>query len=125
MTRSLYSLLVVASLLGACGGGDDKPAADPKVVAEAKQVWDAKCSTCHGPEGRGDGAAGAALDPKPRNFHDRAWQGRVKDDHLKKVIVEGGAAVNLSANMAANPELKDKPAVVDELVKKVRSFGGA
>lgn len=122
MTRSLYSLLVVAGLLGACGG-EDKPAGDPKAVAEAQQVWDAKCSTCHGPQGRGDGAAGAALEPKPRNFTDRAWQGKVKDDHLKKVIVEGGAAVGLSANMAPNPELKDKPAVVDELVKKVRSFG--
>lgn len=123
MARSLYSLLVVASLLCACDDGDSKPAVDPKVVAEANQVWEAKCATCHGPEGRGDGPAGAALDPRPRNFHDRGWQGRVKDDHLKKVIVEGGAAVRLSANMAPNPELKDKPAVVEELVKKVRGFG--
>jgi hypothetical protein len=122
MIRSICSLCVIASLLGACGG-DSKPAADPKVVAEAQQVWDAKCSTCHGAQGRGDGAAGAVLDPKPRNFTDRGWQGRVKDDHLKKIIVEGGAAVGLNANMAPNPELKDKPAVVDELVKKVRSFG--
>lgn len=122
MTRSLSSLLVVTALLGACGGGESQPATDPKVVAEAKQVWDQKCSTCHGTDGRGDGAAGAALEPKPRNFHDRAWAGRVQDDHLKKVIVEGGAAVGLSANMAPNPELKDKPAVVDELVKKVRSY---
>ena len=72
---------------------------------------------------RGVGAAGASLDPRPRNFTDRAWQGKVKDDHLMKVIVEGGAAVGLNANMAPNPELKDKPAVVAELVKKVRSFG--
>ena len=40
MTRSLYSLVMVAGLLGACGG-DDKPAADPKVGAEAQQVWEA------------------------------------------------------------------------------------
>lgn len=122
MTRTLISLIVLAALVGACDDGESQPAADPKVVAEAAQVWEAKCSTCHGPEGRGDGAAGAALNPKPRNFHDRGWQNRVKDDHLAKVIVEGGAAVNLSANMAPNPELEDKPAVVAELVKKIRGF---
>jgi len=121
MTR-YFCLLTAALTFGGCDG-DDKPATDPKVVAEAQQVWDTKCSTCHGKEGRGDGQAGLALDPKPRNFHDRGWQGRVNDDHLKKIIVEGGASVGLSANMAPNPELADKPKVVAELVKKVRSFG--
>lgn len=122
MKRSFYPLAATL-LFGACDDGDSKPDADPKVVAAVKEVWDTKCSTCHGKEGRGDGQAGLALDPRPRNFHDRGWQGRVTDDHLKKVIVEGGASVGLSANMAPNPELADKPKVVAELVKKVRGFG--
>ncbi|MEM9461614.1 MAG: c-type cytochrome [Myxococcota bacterium] len=123
MTRVLYPLLGIALFCGACDDGDSKPKTDPKVVAAARQVWETKCSTCHGPEGRGDGQAGLALDPKPRNFHDKAFQEKVTDDHLKKVIVEGGAAVGLSANMAPNPELAKKPKVVAELVRKVRSFG--
>lgn len=123
--RSIYPLLAAAALIGGCDKGEEtkSTATDPKVVAEAEQVWTNKCGTCHGPEGRGDGTAGAALDPKPRNFHDRGWQMKVKDDHLKKVIVEGGAAVGLSANMAPNPELADKPEVVAELVKRIRSYG--
>jgi hypothetical protein len=36
--------------------------------------------------------------------------------------VEGGKGVGLSENMAPNPELADKPEVVAELVKIVRSF---
>jgi mono/diheme cytochrome c family protein len=29
---------------------------------------------CHGPQGKGDGAAGQALNPKPRNLVDGPWK---------------------------------------------------
>jgi len=43
----------------------------PENIAKGKALFTGKatCFTCHGPEGRGDGIAGAALDPGPRNFH--------------------------------------------------------
>jgi mono/diheme cytochrome c family protein len=97
------------------------PAAGPE--AEAREVFNTRCATCHGTAGKGDGLASAALNPKPRDMTDPAWQKSVTDDHLKKVIVEGGAAVGKSALMAANPDLKDKPAVVEALVKIVRGYG--
>src|SRR5262245_29047676 len=37
------------------------------------QVFRQRCVLCHGAEGRGDGIGGKALNPKPRNFHDRAY----------------------------------------------------
>jgi mono/diheme cytochrome c family protein len=111
-----------AITLFAVGCGDDKNKGDPAVVAEAKQVWKDKCVTCHGDRGMGDGPGAAALNPKPRTFKDPKWQMQTKDDRIAKVIVEGGASVGLSDGMAANPELKDKPEVVAELVKIVRSF---
>lgn len=37
--------------------------------SEGRRAFKANCVLCHGPEGRGDGPAGAALDPKPANFH--------------------------------------------------------
>ncbi|MBL8944787.1 MAG: hypothetical protein JNK45_16620, partial [Myxococcales bacterium] len=74
----------------------------------------------HGKDGKGDGEAGKVLQPPPRNFQNSSWQ--ADDARIRKVIVEGGAAVGLSANMAPNPELKDKPEVVEELLKKVKSF---
>jgi hypothetical protein len=67
--------------------------------------------------------AAAALNPKPRAFGDKAWQASVDDNHLAKVIVEGGAAVGKSALMAANADLKDKPDVVKALIAKIRSYG--
>ncbi|HEY5372429.1 MAG TPA: hypothetical protein VIK01_02030 [Polyangiaceae bacterium] len=49
--------------------------------------------------------------------------GWVDDAHIAQTIVEGGVAVKLSAGMAPNPDLKDKPEVVAELIKIVRKFG--
>jgi mono/diheme cytochrome c family protein len=81
-----------------------------------------KCVVCHGEHGQGDGPGSAALNPKPRNFTDAAWQDSVKDDELKKAITEGGASVGKSAAMAPNPDLKSKPELLDALVKYVRGL---
>jgi mono/diheme cytochrome c family protein len=125
MTRKLFvsSLLVVA--LSACGGGaPKKPSADPAVVAEAKGVWDTRCVTCHGPQGMGNGLNAKSLKTTPRSFRDGDWQSETTDERIKQVIVQGGASVGLSAEMAANADLADKPAVVEELLAMVRSFAG-
>jgi hypothetical protein len=70
----------------------------------------------------GDGPGSAALDPKPRDFTSADWQASVTDDHLKKIIVYGGAAVGKAATMPPNPDLEAKPEVVAELVKHVRGL---
>jgi mono/diheme cytochrome c family protein len=57
------------------------------------------CVTCHGPAGAGDGPAAAALRPQPRHLGDPEWQASVDDDHIKKVITDGGASVGLSPMM--------------------------
>lgn len=80
------------------------------------------CASCHGAAGGGDGPAGAALTPKPRDFTDKQWQASVNDDHILAVIKSGGPAVGLSPMMApwggvlSDADLKD-------MVALVRSFG--
>jgi mono/diheme cytochrome c family protein len=96
------------------------PSADP--TAQATEIFATRCTPCHGAEGRGDGVASASLVPKPRNFHDAAWQSSVQDDYLAKIIQYGGAAVGKSPTMPANPDLRD-PAVIQGLALHVRSFG--
>ena len=95
-------------------------AGDP--AADAEQIFTQRCTVCHGASGKGDGAGASALNPKPRDYTDAAWQKSVTDEALAKVIGEGGAAVGKSPLMAASPDLKDKPEVVKALVAKVRSF---
>ena len=91
-------------------------------VTAAKDIFRVRCSVCHGETGQGDGAGAAALNPKPRNFTDAAWQASVDDDHIRTIIVKGGPSVGKSPGMAANPDLEKKPDVVNELVKIVRAF---
>ena len=95
----------------------------PVDKATAKKIFDERCSACHGLNGKGDGAAAAALNPKPRNYTDKAWQASITDEQIKKTIVFGGIAVGKSANMPSSPDLDAKPEVVEGLVKIIREFG--
>lgn len=125
MSRTLISSFFLALALSACGGNaPKKPSADPAVVAEAKGVWDTRCVTCHGPQGMGNGVNAKTLKTTPRSFRDASWQADTTDERIKQVIVQGGASVGLSAEMAANADLAEKPAVVEELLAMVRSFAG-
>jgi mono/diheme cytochrome c family protein len=116
----LIALCAAAALAAACD--KNSSASSGPIGAEAQKVWTERCVTCHGDTGNGDGPGAAALDPKPRKFGDPTWQDSVTDDQIKKTIVAGGLAVGKSAVMAANPDLKGKDQVLNDLVKKVRSF---
>lgn len=47
------------------------PPSSPESIARGKEVFAGagNCVSCHGAEGKGDGPAGASLDPPPRNLH--------------------------------------------------------
>jgi mono/diheme cytochrome c family protein len=96
------------------------PPADP--AADAKSLFRSKCVVCHGDHGAGDGPGAAAIVPKPRAFADPEWQASATDEHIKKIILEGGPAVGKSPAMPPNPELKGKDEVLSALVKIIRDF---
>ena len=95
--------LIIAALLVICTGiGAGTATAEKKGdAAKGKVIYDNNCAACHGAEGKGDGVAAQALDPKPRDLSDAAFTSTVTNEHLYKVIDEGGAAVGLSPLMAA------------------------
>lgn len=98
------------------------PAPSASAEDEARQIFAARCSPCHGAEGTGNGAAAAALTPRPRNFHDAAWQTAITDAQIEDIIRRGGAAVGKSPLMPPNPDLTDKPAVVAALRATIRGM---
>ncbi len=75
------------------------PAANPDAAAGAT-LYAANCATCHGARGAGDGPAAAALVPKPARHGDGSYMNGLGNEHLFKVVKEGGTAVGKSALMA-------------------------
>jgi mono/diheme cytochrome c family protein len=98
------------------------PSAPADPTSDAKALFKLKCVVCHGDHGAGDGPGAAALVPKPRAFADAEWQTAVTDEHIKKIILEGGPAVGKSPAMPPNPDLKGKDEVLSALVKVIREF---
>jgi mono/diheme cytochrome c family protein len=94
----------------------------PETQAAADAIWQSRCATCHGATGKGDGAAAAALTPKPRDFSSPSWQASVTDEHIEKIIAQGGQPLGLSMLMPANPDLVSKPDVIKALRAHVRGL---
>lgn len=73
-------------------------AANSDLVAKGKEVYEANCASCHGPNGAGDGPAGAALNPKPRNFAlADGWKNGKTKEGILKTLKEGIAGTGMVA----------------------------
>jgi len=85
------------------------PSADFVAIGKTKYV--AACGSCHGNEGKGDGVAAVALNPKPRNFHSAdGWtNGRTFYD-LYKSVSEGVPGTGMIAYEFLSPE--DRVAII-------------
>jgi mono/diheme cytochrome c family protein len=112
-----------SSARAADAGSTDAVSITPQARADAADIFESRCVACHGAEGHGDGPAASNLNPKPIDFHNRDWQKSIDDATIARAIVEGGSAVGVSGEMAANPDLADQPAVVAALVVHVRELG--
>ena len=93
------------------------------------QVFKTYCSTCHGTTGKGDGAAAAALNPKPADFaagafkYDANGNGATGDvDDIKAIVHDGAAKHGGSPLMAPWPMLT--PEQLQAVAEYVKSLHG-
>ena len=91
-------------------------------VVPGKQTYETYCSACHGVDGKANDPGALAMNPKPRSFHDKAWQSKVDDAHITKIIKEGGPSVGMGASMPAWGAIIQDPEIKN-VVDYVRSFG--
>ena len=69
-------------------------------VARGTAHYKMLCATCHGEDGCSPGPGAAGLDPQPAKHCDGNYMNKLTDEHLFKVIKEGGASVGKSPLMA-------------------------
>jgi len=115
--RPLFAVAVIVAvfavgnaLLVGCGGGsktesNNTPSTTPPATNQAAapsttsagataavdgaQIYSEKCTVCHGPNGKGDGPGGAALNPKPRDHTDGKYMNARTNEQLLEVIHNG------------------------------------
>ena len=113
--KILFLILANALILSACSssaspsGGNENGTLAPvpteyagltnplgaEAASQGEEIFKTNCEMCHGPQGHGDGPAGQALDPRPRNLAE--LQTKAGDDFLFWRIREGKPGTSMVA----------------------------
>jgi mono/diheme cytochrome c family protein len=110
--------LLLLSLILIPGLGLAQTKGDPKA---GKAKYEANCVGCHGASGKGDGAAAAALNPKPQDHTDGKVMNALTDKYLFDIIKDGGAAMKKAPFMpASSKKLSDQE--ISDVVAYIRSL---
>jgi mono/diheme cytochrome c family protein len=72
-------------------------APDAQSIAAGKEIYDKQCAGCHGDTGKGDGAMGSDLNPKPPDLTDAEWKHGSTDGELYLVIHDGAKNTGMKA----------------------------
>jgi mono/diheme cytochrome c family protein len=107
--------------------------ANADMVKQGKKIFLSNCAMCHGNEGKGDGAAGQALNPKPRNLVEGPWKKGGGYIGIYTVLQEGLPGGNMVSykhlkssdrwalvqfiNSITNAKVKEDPAQVAAFAK--------
>ena len=83
--EAMLLILLMISGLFSIAAGDE--------LAEGKSLYTAKCQICHGANGKGDGPAAAALNPRPADFTDPAFWQNNAEEKIKRTVTSGKGAM--------------------------------
>ncbi|HMO04672.1 MAG TPA: cytochrome c [Kiritimatiellia bacterium] len=118
--RILAMMALVAGLAATTRAEEEfKISGDP---AKGEASYKMYCVACHGATGAGDGAAAAALNPKPRALNDKAYMDTLSDQHIYTVIKDGGAAVGKSMFMTAWGAILKEDQAIHDVAAYVRTL---
>ena len=95
-------------------------AAEKGNVEAGKQLYQQRCAPCHGSDGKANTPTAQALNPKPRDHTNGAYMNALSNEHLVKVITQGGTAVGKSPIMPPQADLNAQQ--VQDMVAFMRSI---
>jgi mono/diheme cytochrome c family protein len=72
--------LIILGLSGMAAGDE---------LTEGQSLYAAKCQICHGANGRGDGPAAAALNPKPADFTNPTIWKNNPEEKIRRMVTYG------------------------------------
>ena len=104
-------ILIVGTAQHAMGAGN---------VDAGGKLYQTRCSPCHGSDGKAATPTAQALNPKPRDHTDGAYMNQLSNEHLAKVIKNGGPAVGKSPMMPPQTDLTDQQ--LEDLIAFVRTL---
>jgi mono/diheme cytochrome c family protein len=84
------------------------------------QIFRRQCTVCHGNEGKGDGRAAVAFNPRPSDLTDADGLGRLSDEELLVVIGTGRASMPGFTTVLSPGELR----AVTDYVRSLSSESG-
>jgi mono/diheme cytochrome c family protein len=128
------SILTVAAL-ALCGAplawaaAPKAPKKTPALLEKGKAAFATNCVPCHGEKGEGNGAAAAALNPKPRNFVTEPFKQGDKPEQIFETLAKGVPGSSMVAFTGLSEEdrwalayyvttLRPAPAGADKASKK-------
>ncbi|HMQ67595.1 MAG TPA: cytochrome c [Ignavibacteria bacterium] len=77
----------------------------PELIAKGKELYSTNCVSCHGETGEGNGSAGAALNPPPRNFvNPKFWKNSPSYAGMYVTLEEGIANTGMASFSNIPPE---------------------
>ena len=112
MACGLLGLIIIAGTVQKAMGAGSAEAGG--------KLYQTRCAPCHGPDGKAATSTAQALNPKPRDHTDGAYMNQLSQEHLVKVIKNGGPAIGKSPIMPPNPDLNDQQ--LDDIIAFVRTL---
>ncbi len=86
-------------------------------AAKGKAIFEQKCLMCHGAQGKGDGPAGAMMNPHPANF--TSPESKKKSDAVLLQVIESGRPGTPMAGWKGTLS----PQQIQDVLAYVRSLG--
>jgi mono/diheme cytochrome c family protein len=109
ISMMVVALCVVALVVGSIVFAGD--------AAKGKVIYEKNCVVCHGAGGKGDGPAGAMMNPHPADFTSSVTQ-KKSDAELLKTIESGRPGTPMAAWKGTL-----SPEQIQDVLAYVRSFG--